>query len=308
MEQSVKTIYNKLENISFNSQGYVDLNNTNIIKPKDLVNVCNTFRNLQYETFRVFYMKENKIVGQEIITSKIPNVVIIESSIKWYEKMKNRMNRLNADGYYLAHNHTTNSAKPSEADMKLTHCIAEKIDGFLGHIIIGGVNKYSIIERNSNGEIILPKEKTLNIKILREMEEKLSHNTLYDVKILSTDELVALLKNIQKDKEYSTAILTGHKGNVRMVLDIPNKMFNQKPENLYGFFKNLGINSGSSRVFIGTQDEQTYNRIIEHIRFGTIKEAVYFDKETDKIITNDDIERKDLFEKQMKKYRDKNAR
>lgn len=308
MEQNVKTIYNKLENISFNSQGYIDLNDTNITSSKDLADMCNVFRNLQYETFRVFYMKENRVVGQEIITSKIPNTVMIKQPVKWYEKMKNRMNRLRADGYYLAHNHTTNSARPSEADMKLTLCIADKIEGFLGHIVIGGLNKYSIIERNANGEITLPKEKTLNRKILKEMEEKLSHNTLYDVKILSTEELIALLKNIQNDKEYSTAVLTGHKGNVRMILDIPNKMFNQKPENLYGFFKNLGINSGSSRVFIGTQDEQTYNKILEHIKYGTIKETIYFDKEKDQIITNYELESRDLFEKEMKKYRNRNSR
>lgn len=304
MEQDVKTIYNKLENISLNNEGYIDLNSTKINKPKDLVNMCNIFRNPQYETFRVFYMRDNKIVGQEAITSKMPDTVIIEQPIKWYEKVKNRMNRLNATGYYLAHNHTTNSAKPSEADITLTYKIAEKIEGFLGHIVLGSMDRYAIIEQNSDGVILFPKEKTLNKKVMDNIENTLKNKTLYDIEILSRESLVAVLKHIQNNKEYSTAILTGPKGNIRMILDIPNKMFNQKPENLYGFFKNLAQNSGSTRVFIGTQNEEVYNKIFEHIKFGTIKDLIFFND--NKVITNEEIEGKDLFEREKKKYR--NAR
>ena len=77
MDKKVKVVYNKLENLSFNDKGYIDLSESIFKKKNDLVNVCNIFRDPRYETFRIFYMKKDKIIGQEAITSKIPNAVVV---------------------------------------------------------------------------------------------------------------------------------------------------------------------------------------------------------------------------------------
>lgn len=306
MNSNVKVIYNKLENMTVNNRGYIDLSDSKIQKTKDIVNICDIFRDSRYETFRVFYMKDNKIVGQEAITSKIPDAVILFSNgkkfernpIKTYEKMNNRIQRLGADGYYLAHNHSSNSAKPSQEDMEITRNFVANVEGFLGHVVLGNTDKYSIIEENSEGLILMPKEKSLKKDTLENMEEKLKQNTLYNIKISCRDELVALLKQIQNEKEYSTAILTDSKCNIRLVLDIPNKMFNQELENLNGFFKNIARNSGATRVFIGTQDKETYNKILEHQKYGTIKDMVYFDKKSNLIKTEKITESQNLFDKE----------
>ena len=318
MDKNIKVVYNKLDNIKVNNQGYVDLSNSSIKKKKDLVNVCNIFRDARYETFRIFYMKNDKIVGQEAITSRIPNAVIVfqeekisgSNPAKAYEKMNNRMKRLGADGYYLAHNHSSESAKPSQQDMEITRNFVANVEGFLGHIVLGNSDRYSIIEENSRGLILMPKEKSLNKNTLTDMQEKLKENTLYDIKISSREDLVALLKQIQNEKEYSTAILTNGKGNIRMILDIPNKMFNQNEKNLNGFFKNLARNSGSTRVFIGTQNRETYNKVLEHQKYGTIKDLIYIDNKNNLIRGADIKESPDLFDKETRRKlkRDREAR
>ncbi|MEI3400829.1 MAG: JAB domain-containing protein [Clostridia bacterium] len=122
MDKNIKIIYNKLENIKLN-QGYVDLSSSSIQNKNHLVDVCTIFRYPRYETFKIFYMKDNKIVGQEAITSKLPDGVFVFNEktgdlIRTYEKMINRMKRLNADGYYLAHNHPSGIAKASKEDIK----------------------------------------------------------------------------------------------------------------------------------------------------------------------------------------------
>lgn len=318
MDKNIKVVYNKLDNIKVNNQGYVDLSNSSIKKKKDLVNVCNIFRDARYETFRIFYMKNDKIVGQEAITSRIPNAVIVfpeeknsgSNPAKAYEKMNNRMKRLGADGYYLAHNHSSESAKPSQQDMEITRNFVANVEGFLGHIVLGNSDRYSIIEENSRGLILMPKEKSLNKNTLTDMQEKMKENTLYDIKISSREDLVALLKQIQNEKEYSTAILTNGKGNIRMILDIPNKMFNQDEKNLNGFFKNLARNSGSTRVFIGTQNRETYNKVLEHQKYGTIKDLIYIDNKNNLIRGADIKESPDLFDKETRRKlkRDRQAR
>ena len=70
MDKNIKVIYNKLENIKLN-QGYVDLSSSSIQNKNDLVDVCNIFRDPRYETFRIFYMKDNKIVGILLNIQKI---------------------------------------------------------------------------------------------------------------------------------------------------------------------------------------------------------------------------------------------
>ena len=83
MNKDVKVVYNKLEETERNKQSYIDLSKVKIHKKNDLIETCNIFRDSRYETFRVFYMRDNMIVGQEIVTSKIPNAVLLFSSDKF---------------------------------------------------------------------------------------------------------------------------------------------------------------------------------------------------------------------------------
>ena len=313
MDKNIKVIFNKLENIKLN-QGYIDLNNSSIQNKYDLIDVCNIFRDPRYETFRIFYIKDNKIVGQEAITSRIPDGVIIFNEktgdpIRTYEKMINRMERLNAEGYYLAHNHPSGIAKPSKIDIEITKNFAANVEGFLGHIIIGDFNRYSIIEEDKQGRILMPEEQILDNSSLESIEEKLIENSFYNMKITNTDELVALVLKMQNEKEFSTVILTDAKSNVRMILDIPNKMLNQNIENLNGFFKNLGREVGATRVFIGTHDLKTYCKAVEHQRFGTFKDTIFID-EDNRIISPKIKNTPDLFDKEktQKSHKNRDAR
>lgn len=279
MDKNVKVKYNKLKNMEFNNQGYINLNETIINNKYDLANMCNIFRDPRYETFRIFYMKDNKIVGQEYITSKIPNAVDPMKEKKmtpviYYEKMRNRMKRLNADGYYLAHNHPTESATPSKSDMIVTRNFEKNVKGFMAHIVLGSKDRYAIIDRSYNG-ILLYRENYIDNQEMNNIKESLEGKTFFDVKITSTSELVAMLKQIQIDDDYSIAILTDCKLNIRMVVDIPDKMLNQEYENLNGFFKNMARNCGAVHVLIGTNNLRTYYKIIQHHKFGTFQDMVY---------------------------------
>ena len=168
MDKNIKIIYNKLENIKFN-QGYVDLSNSSIQNENDIIEVCNIFRDPRYETFRIFYMKDNKIVAQEAITSKLPDCVVVFNKktgehIKAYEKMANRIKRLSADGYYLAHNHPSGIANPSKEDIQITKHFADNVNGFLSDYTVGA---YS--------------DKIIEIMHNKELYEKVSKNAYIDL-------------------------------------------------------------------------------------------------------------------------------
>lgn len=303
MDKEIKIIYNKLENLNADNDGYIDLSQLSIKRKTDLVNICNMFRNYRYETFRIFYIKDSKIIGQEAITNRLPNMVKVfnnneRSPVRIYEKMKNRIKRLNADGYYLVHNHTSNFSKPSPYDMELTRNFYANVEGFLGHIILSNYDKYSIIEENEEGLILLPKEYKINLKTMNDMSKRIVNNKLYDINISNRDELVALLKLIQHEQEHSITILTDIKNNVRMILNIPNRMLNQNEENLNGFFKNLAKTCGGTNVFIGTSNIKAYYKTIKHQRYGTFKDMIYMDYTNNRIIAEKITHSPNLFDRE----------
>lgn len=99
----ILTLYNAIAESDKEMKKYVDLRNLKIESREDLVKLCQTFRNPKYETFRIIYMRDDKIVNYETITSRLPNSCDIFrvkgktpylKKIKGYEDIAKRMYRL----------------------------------------------------------------------------------------------------------------------------------------------------------------------------------------------------------------------
>src|SRR5690606_7562691 len=104
-------------------QGYVDFRGKQVRSPADLAALAQVVRDPRFETLRIFYVKGDTIVGQEAITSRLPNAVLFWPREVWpkrRERIRRRMERLGADGFYILHNHPSGHAEPSEADIFLT--------------------------------------------------------------------------------------------------------------------------------------------------------------------------------------------
>lgn len=308
MDKNTKIVYDRLENVELKSKPLINLNGSKINTKEDLANLCNVYRNPRYETFRIFYIKDSKIVGQDAFTNKIPNYVRLfekrdkrgVDNVRGIAEIKNKIRRLNADGYYLAHNHISENAKVSAYDMFTTIHLSEQIKGFFGHIILGTSNKYSFISQKDIDNFNIPNEELIDSEELKLMEEKLVNNDYKDIKIDSRESLVALLKTIENPKEYSTAIFTNPASRVQVILNIPNRMFNQSKDELKGYFRNIARNHGATRVFIGTEDKDVYVKACDHFDYGTIKDIIFFDKlpyDPKSYLTINEDQGYDLFDK-----------
>lgn len=309
MDKRFKVKYNRLENYSFSKKGYVDLTNKKIKNMNDYIELCNMFKDPRYETFRIFYMKNDKILAHESFTSILPNTVILctnETSAKWFEKINNRIKRLNADGYYLAHNHPTNYSEPSTDDFILTEEFIKKVDGFKGHIIMGCENNYSLILKDRKGNLNTTSTSYLNLIDYKDFLKEVKEKTIYDIKIKNIDTLIFVAKHLLDDKESSPTIFLDSKFNIRMVVDIPNEMFNQKEENLNGFFKNIARTCGATKIITATQDKNTYKEIIRHVDYGTIFNIAYFDGEN--YVADEYMSFKNLFDKEIREKSRKKER
>ena len=65
--KNARVIYRRLEE-SLKKKSYINFNHRLVNSKDDLVEISSIFRDLRYETFRIIYLKGNRIVGYESIS------------------------------------------------------------------------------------------------------------------------------------------------------------------------------------------------------------------------------------------------
>lgn len=287
--KNARVVYRRLEK-SVKKKSYINLNHRLVNSKDDLVEISSIFRDLRYETFRIIYLKSNRIVGYESISSRIPSLVQIFKRDKQGRvnverciyKVLDRMNRLEADNYYLVHNHPSENAKSSIDDLRTTEFFAKKVNGFKGHLIVN-TESYAWISIDKSGVAVPENYLKINKRKLKNMAKQLKEKSIYDVKILCRDDLVSLMHHIKNRPDYSTAILTDAMGKVRLILDIPNHFMNMQETQIKGYFRNLARESGSVRVFFATQDNDTYKKAVKFQESGILKDCICYKDDLNKI-------------------------
>lgn len=275
----------------YKKQGYIDLNNTKVSTAQDMAEIAQIFRNPYYETFRVIYTKgkgRNKvIVGQEALSSFLPSSVNIVNKdntlMKMTYQMKDRMQRLSADGYYLIHNHPSGEATASQNDIRLTEKIAQKVPGFHEHIIVDH-GTYAYIY------MTLPGLSTGGKAVAVDNLDVDSSNSAYNQEDFTSDMvnggmyintrgvLVELASKIRHDENYSSLILTDVKHKLNAIIDVPNVMLNMRPEQIEGYIKNTAKKYGANEAFIATQDDTVFKKLKKTLT--NIRDIVLYDKTT----------------------------
>ena len=280
----IKTIYNAINEDNIMKK-YVDLRDIKIESRNDLLKTCRVFRNPKFETFRIIYMRNNKIINYESITSKLPNscnVFRVKAktpylkTIKGFEDINRRMYRLGANGYYLQHNHPSGNAKASINDMILTERLSKNVKGFKGHIIVDH-GTYAWIERDTrtgklkaNNNIFIDYLPTLN------SQELIKDSPLLHKTISSRNELARLMYDVKHSNNYSCLVLTSATNNIRLFQELPNTFINMSYRQIGGYIKNRCINTGCIRAFLATTDKPFFERAKELVNLGYVTDCIAY--------------------------------
>ena len=280
----IKTIYNAI-NEDNTMKRYLDLRDIKIESRNDLLKTCQVFRNPKFETFRIIYMRNNKIINYESITSKLPNscnVFRVKAktpylkTIKGFEDINRRMYRLGANGYYLQHNHPSGNAKASINDMILTERLSKNVKGFKGHIIVDH-GTYAWIERDTrtgklkaNNNIFIDYLPTLN------SQELIKDSPLLHKTISSRNELARLMYDVKHSNNYSCLVLTSATNNIRLFQELPNTFINMSYRQIGGYIKNRCINTGCIRAFLATTDKPFFERAKELVNLGYVTDCIAY--------------------------------
>ena len=216
-----------------------------------IVELAKILGNKKFETSRILYVKDGVIVGQDAVTIDSPNAAPLhaeEKDVIGIAKIKEKIKRLNADHYYLLHNHPSGNSQPSNADMWCAKIFKQRVDGFLGSIVIGD-NNFTIINVDDN----------LNIDI-KKSGEYVNNNPAF----MDDEDVVEYAKTIVQGSlgDSSFIIYADSQAKLISAQKISNKEFNDK--NIFSYISNEKHINGAVKCFLCTQDEDIYFRAAKY--------------------------------------------
>ena len=232
-----------------------------------------TFRNVQFETFRMVYTKGDTIAAITGVESRLPHLsfTMPEKSIsKGFYNIQRRMERLGADGFYMVHNHPTGDVLPSADDTNETMRFAQNLPGFRGHIILDHT-KYSVLDENGVIGIY---------DIPEDYQNPLYYETetfLIGTKVRNADEVAAFFDHLNPAPERSLLVLTTAKGSIRTFEEVSNKVI-LHDKNFKNYIRNEMVRNGCTHAFLATQSEEIYDSCRPLVIDRYLMDAVFLDE------------------------------
>lgn len=266
------------------NEGRVDFRGQTVETPEDLAKLCQVLRDPRFETFRVVLTKGDKIVSFRSISSRLPGVSAafeLDDIRESIDLIKNRMDRLGADGYYLIHNHPSGDVNASYEDLNVTRAYLALLgqNTYKGHIILDH-DEYGYIDADIPQQIHGDNFPTPRIETITGQqtidfihEPEMDHPVLGS-QIKDSGDVAKVAQTINSEGDVSVLIYTSSKASVRGVQEISNKALKNNKE-IGGYIRNQAIDEfGSPAVFLYTTDLDTYNASKKLIESGHLVDSV----------------------------------
>lgn len=241
----------------FIKKGYVDLRGKKLshnarTASDEVATLAMVFRNPKFETFRTVYTKGDEIVGTEAVTSYlVGGSAVSTKTTNVVDDIKDRMARLNADGYYILHNHPSGKPVPSSEDVDTSVAYSSSIPGYRGHIVIDH-NTYSFIDAKGNSSGV----RTLNSNASQDYNKRIIDSPYLYKRVSSPAQVADVAASIVHSPEYSAVIFASSAGEIRAIQEIHNNFVNSK--DFQGYLRNRKRDFGSSMAFLATNNDSIF--------------------------------------------------
>lgn len=231
------------------------------------------FRNVNLETFRLIYMRGDRIAAMTAVESRMPHIAYSmteKTRREGYYHIQERMRRLGADGYYIVHNHPTGEVTPSFEDMRTTASFSLVVPGFRGHIILDH-DRYALLGRNGMAKGEFP--------IAEKYQNPLYYNVdtyLIGTQIATSSELAGFIDHLNPNPDKSVIVYCDGKGMIRQVEEIPDAAI-LHDRNFPNYLRNRMIRHGCPFSFLGTENADVYDRSLELVAKKYLRDSAYMD-------------------------------
>ncbi len=255
-------------------EGGIEIIGAEINEPEDLAALMQAYRNPLFETTRVFYLQKNKVVAVEGISSRLPDLVIMEFADADMpgEHFAMAAERYGADSFYLLHNHPSGNPTPSLPDRQLTISVANATEKFAGHVVINH-QRYAVIDGDGNYELMEISEKSEDLFLTPSLD-----HPLLGAEVDTVGKLAQVGRELEAADQSGISYLLYNSGNtIRGLQEVDSRIFldEQFPQWLRMQMESFGCGSA---VCI-TSNPDTYLQMDPLIRQAYLDDAIYLDPE-----------------------------
>lgn len=258
----------------FKEQGGVTLLNRKIESAHEFAVMAQILRDPRFETLRIFYTRKTRIIHHTAISSRLPGSVYLEqingSDHHLGDWVNNTRFRVQADGYWLLHNHPSGNAAASRQDERFTAQMVSLAPGFKGHVIIN-TNQYSVIDSK------------LEVNFINWMggqaggyqsDAYKQHDCLLE-KIATPDDLARIGMALKHKDQYFSLVGANATGAVQSISELPILLLERSPKIVLARLQKFARNSGVSSVFAITPDKHfNHPVLLKACESGVLRDVI----------------------------------
>lgn len=264
----------------FADRGHISLVGQRVESADDLAVLAQVYRDPRFETFRYFFVRGNEIVGHTGVSARLPNsspAFIGKNSAeiaRFIEELRDQMEEVGADGYYLLHNHPSGEPNASGADIALTRNMESRLPGFRGHVIID-TDSYGLIEIGKTGSV----SKGIVVKRMpptyRLGENATVPHPLLGRKINGPDQLAAAVKEVELSPNHIVLIGVNVIG-TRGIMEVPVSTFDRRMR-ITAIVRSFARMTGSQHVFAAHVPKEHAELVKRGIKYGVVRDVIFDD-------------------------------
>lgn len=255
--------------------GGIDFIGVEINTPEDLAVIMQAYRNPLFETTRVFYLKDKKVITVEGLSNRLPNLVSVQfkDADLPAEHIDQMMKQTGADAFYLLHNHPSGDPTPSFADRILTLRIA-KAYGFSGHIVINH-KTFALIDGSGKHEMRqIPSALKETDPML---QPSLEHPLLYR-HVKNPDQIALIGKQLEAAKNSDISCLLYCSNNtIRTIQEIDTHALLDK--SLAPWLLEQMKAFGSINVFCITSDKEIFDHLTPLVADRYLQDVIFLSED-----------------------------
>lgn len=264
----------------FAEKGSISLVGQKVESAEDLAVLAQVYRDPRFETFRYILTRGNEIVGHTGVTSRLPGSTPAfvgkntDEMMRFVQELRDQMEEVGADGYYLLHNHPSGEPNASGADIAATRNIYRNLNGFKGHVIID-TDSYGLIEISRSGEI----SKGVVVKRMpptyRLGENPSVPHPLLGRIVGSPRELAAAVKQIETSPD-QIVLIGANRNGVRGIMEVPVSVFERRMR-ITAIVRKFARQTGSAHVFAAHVPKKYAEEVKKGVKYGVVRDVIFDD-------------------------------
>lgn len=258
----------------FIEQGEIRFIEERVSSPEQLAVLMQAYRNPLFETMRFVYLKNEIVVAVEGYTNRLPSVVVMPTLKEDHSKhIRSRMEQMQADQYYIVHNHPSGDPTPSWADREFTYHMAHNTSGFAGHVVTNHT-RYGLIDAEGEPRILDMESPRKDLFA----GATIPHPLLGD-RIRSNEDVAKLGRRLQSGEksDVTSLIYCSAQNDIRMIQEVQGSMLSEKE--FPAWLAEQSRSVGGVNVFCHTMDTEVYAICEPLIHERYLVDAVFTDRD-----------------------------